>query len=29
MGDQIGSYKSTGGGEAVGLAQLCERAMRF
>ncbi len=29
MGNQLGGYESTGGGEAVGLAQLCERAMRF
>ena len=29
MGNQLGGYESTGGGEAVGLAQLCEKAMRF
>ena len=29
MGNQLGGYEATGGGEAVGLAQLCERAMRF
>jgi hypothetical protein len=29
MGNVLGGYESTGGGEAVGLAQLCERAARF
>lgn len=29
MGNQLGGYEATGGGEAVGLAQLCEKAMRF
>lgn len=29
MGNQLGGYETTGGGEAVGLAQLCEKAMRF
>lgn len=29
MGNRLGGYESTGGGEAVGLAQICERAARF
>ncbi|TWT68844.1 glycosyltransferase family 25 protein [Crateriforma conspicua] len=29
MGNQLGGYEATGGGEAVGLAQLCEKSMRF
>ncbi|MFN9418581.1 MAG: glycosyltransferase family 25 protein [Pirellula sp.] len=29
MGNELGGYEPTGGGEAVGLAQLCEKAMRF
>ncbi len=29
MGNQLGGYESTGGGEAIGLAKLCERAMPF
>ena len=29
MGNQLGGYEATGGGEAIGLAQLCEKAMRF
>ncbi|TWU39311.1 sulfotransferase [Novipirellula artificiosorum] len=29
MGNQLGGYEATGGGEAVGLANLCEKAMRF
>ena len=29
MGNQLSGYEATGGGEAVGLAQLCEKAMRF
>jgi len=29
MGNQLGGYEATGGGEAVGLATLCEKAMPF
>ncbi len=29
MGNELGGYEATGGGEAIGLAQLCEKAMRF
>jgi hypothetical protein len=29
MGNQLGGYETTGGGEAMGLARLCEKAMRF
>jgi hypothetical protein len=29
LGNQLSGYEATGGGEAVGLAQLCESAMRF
>ena len=29
MGNQLSGYEATGGGEAVGLAQMCENAMRF
>lgn len=29
MGNQLGGYEATGGGEAAGLARLCEKAMRF
>lgn len=29
MGDKLGGYEPTGGGEAQGLAALCERAARF
>lgn len=29
MGDRLGGYESTGGGEAVGLAAICERAAKF
>jgi hypothetical protein len=29
IGNQLGGYKATGGGEAMGLARLCEKAMRF
>ncbi len=29
MGNELGGYEATGGGEALGLAKLCERAMRF
>ncbi|WP_419580241.1 glycosyltransferase family 25 protein [Stieleria magnilauensis] len=29
MGNELGGYEATGGGEAVGLAQLCEKAMKF
>jgi hypothetical protein len=29
MGNTLGGYEKTGGGEAVGLAQICERAARF
>ena len=29
MGNELGGYETTGGGEAVGLMQLCEKAMRF
>ncbi|MFG0263147.1 MAG: glycosyltransferase family 25 protein [Novipirellula sp. JB048] len=29
MGNQLGGYETTGGGEAVGLAKLCEKAMPF
>jgi len=29
LGNPLSGYESTGGGEAVGLAQLCEKAMRF
>jgi hypothetical protein len=29
MGNELSGYEATGGGEAVGLAQLCEKAMRF
>jgi hypothetical protein len=29
MGNELGGYEATGGGEAVGLANLCENAMRF
>ena len=29
MGNQLGGYEATGGGEALGLAQLCEKVMRF
>jgi hypothetical protein len=29
MGNELGGYEATGGGEAIGLANLCEKAMRF
>ena len=29
MGNQLGGYEATGGGEAVGLSQICEKVMRF
>jgi len=29
MGNELGGYEATGGGEAVGLAKLCEKAMPF
>lgn len=29
MGNELGGYEATGGGEAIGLAQLCEKAMLF
>ncbi|TWU16392.1 hypothetical protein Poly21_35970 [Allorhodopirellula heiligendammensis] len=29
MGNRLSGYEPTGGGEAIGLAQLCEEAMRF
>ncbi|MGB7344240.1 MAG: glycosyltransferase family 25 protein [Pirellulaceae bacterium] len=29
MGNQLGGYEATGGGEALGLSQLCEKVMRF
>ncbi len=29
MGNELGGYEATGGGEAIGLAKLCEKAMRF
>lgn len=29
MGNQLSGYEATGGGEAIGLAQLCEKAMKF
>jgi hypothetical protein len=29
MGNELGGYEATGGGEAIGLANLCENAMRF
>ena len=29
MGNQLGGFEATGGGEATGLAHLCEKAMRF
>lgn len=29
MGNELGGYEATGGGEAVGLAKLCESFMRF
>ena len=29
MGNELGGYEATGGGEAVWLAKLCERAMPF
>ncbi len=29
MGNELGGYESTGGGEAKGLSKLCEHAMRF
>ena len=29
MGNELGGYEATGGGEAVGLANLCESVMKF
>lgn len=29
MGNQLGGYEKTGGGEAVGLSSICEKAMKF
>ena len=29
MGNQLSGYEATGGGEAVGLMNLCEKAMKF
>ncbi len=29
MGNELGGYEATGGGEAVGLSKLCEKAMPF
>jgi GR25 family glycosyltransferase involved in LPS biosynthesis len=29
MGNELGGFEATGGGEAIGLAKLCEKAMRF
>ncbi|WP_246112374.1 glycosyltransferase family 25 protein [Allorhodopirellula solitaria] len=29
MGNQLGGFEATGGGEAVGLIELCEKAMKF
>lgn len=29
MGNELGGYEATGGGEAVGLTKLCEKAMPF
>tara|TARA_R110002072_G_scaffold302894_1_gene489523 strand:- start:2774 stop:3064 length:291 start_codon:yes stop_codon:yes gene_type:complete len=29
MGNRLTGYESTGGGEAIGLARLCEKSMRF
>jgi hypothetical protein len=29
MGNELSGFEATGGGEAVGLAKLCEKAMRF
>ncbi len=29
MGKELGGYEATGGGEAIGLARLCEKVMRF
>ena len=29
MGNELGGYDATGGGEAIGLAKLCESVMRF
>ncbi len=29
MGNELGGYEATGGGEAIGLSKLCDKAMRF
>jgi GR25 family glycosyltransferase involved in LPS biosynthesis len=29
MGNELGGYEETGGGEAEGLAEICEQAMKF
>ena len=29
MGNELGGYEATGGGEGIDLAHLCEKAMRF
>lgn len=29
LGNELGGYEATGGGEAVGLASICETAMKF